>query len=414
MIMLVKLLFLVLLFGMDWYTFRGIKLLIKRIKRPLASTIRFAYWGLSAFCIVAYITYEMAGQALPASVRYQLIGFVFVVYSSKLFVIFFLLADDIRRLIMRINKSRGKQNAIPAKSGAITRSRFLARAGLIAAAIPITSLGYGIISGAYDYRLKKVRLVLPNLPKAFEGLRIGQISDIHTGSLMNKTAVEGGIEILMNEKPDIIFFTGDLINSLARETQPFMSMLQKIKADLGVFSILGNHDYGGYVRWSSKERKSQNTADLDKVHEKLGWDLLKNESRLLEQNGERIAIIGVENWGKMIWMPRLADLGKAKIGSEETSVKLLLSHDPTHWDAHVIPSHPDIDVTFAGHTHGMQFGVEWGNIKWSPAQYFYPHWAGLYKQDHQYLYVNRGFGFIGYPGRVGIQPELTIFELTRS
>jgi predicted MPP superfamily phosphohydrolase len=225
--------------------------------------------------------------------------------------------------------------------------------------------------------------------------------------------VKGGVEMFLKEKPDVIFFTGDLVNNQTEEVKDYIDTFNKLKAPLGVFSITGNHDYGDYKQWSSAEAKRKNFQDLIDAHKALGFDILLNEHRYIEQGGERIAILGNENWGG----GRFTKYGKLDVahkGIEDASVKLLLSHDPSHWDAQVRPLYPDIDIMFAGHTHGFQFGVEIGDFRWSPSQYVYKQWAGLYQEDNQYLYVNRGFGYLGYPGRVGIPPELTIIELKRA
>jgi hypothetical protein len=218
--------------------------------------------------------------------------------------------------------------------------------------------------------------------------------------------------MFLKEKPDLIFFTGDLVNNETSEVKEYLEIFSKLQAPLGVYSVTGNHDYGDYKSWSSKEAKENNFQDLIQAHNLMGFDLLMNENRIIELSGDKLAILGIENWGA----GRFAKYGKlqeAYAGTEEASVKLLLSHDPSHWDAQVRPNYPDIDVAFAGHTHGFQFGVEIGNFKWSPSQYVYKQWADLYQEGNQYLYVNRGFGYIGYPGRVGIPPELTVIELKR-
>jgi predicted MPP superfamily phosphohydrolase len=271
-------------------------------------------------------------------------------------------------------------------------------------------MGAGILTGAHDYRVHRHIIKLPNLPKSFHGIRIGQLSDIHSGSFFNKTAVKGGVEMLLGEKPDIVFFTGDLVNNVAEEVKDYIDIFGKVAAPLGVYSTLGNHDYGEYVSWDSAGAKRKNLKNLMEAHKIMGWNLLMNEHKILQESGESIAVLGVENYGKGRF-PKYGQLEKAYRGTEEIPVKLLLSHDPSHWDLEVRPSFPDINLMFAGHTHGMQFGIEIGSFKWSPAQYMYPQWAGLYQQDKQYLYVNRGFGYLGYPGRIGILPEITIIEL---
>jgi predicted MPP superfamily phosphohydrolase len=220
--------------------------------------------------------------------------------------------------------------------------------------------------------------------------------------------------MLLNQKPDIVFFTGDLVNSHAEEANEYINIFDKVKAPLGVYSTLGNHDYGKYVQWSSPQAERQNVLNVIAAHKQMGWNIMLDENKVLEQNGDKIALIGVQNLGFGPAALRAGNLAKAYEGTKDYPVKLLLSHDPTHWDAEVRPQYSDIDVTFSGHTHGAQFGVDLGDVRWSPAQYFYKQWAGLYQEGDQRLYVNRGYGYIGYPGRVGILPEITIFELVKA
>jgi hypothetical protein len=274
-------------------------------------------------------------------------------------------------------------------------------------------MGYGILSGAHDYRIRRQTVFLPKLPASFDGMRVAQLSDIHSGSFFNKTAVRGGVEMLLAEKPDIIFFTGDLVNDRAEEVKEYQDIFSEVKAPLGVYSTLGNHDYGDYFDWPSAEAKRRNLQDLIKVHKQMGWDILMNENRLLKQGSDQLAVLGIENWGTR-GFAKYGRLDLAHQGTEEAAVKLLLSHDPSHWDAQVRPYYPDIDLMFAGHTHGMQFGIEVGNFQWSPVQYFYKQWAGLYQEDDQYLYVNRGYGYLVFPGRIGMPPEITILELKKA
>ena len=251
----------------------------------------------------------------------------------------------------------------------------------------------------------------PNLPLAFKGLRVVQISDIHCGSFSNMSAVQRGVDKILGLKPDLVLFTGDLVNNKSDEMQNYLPVFSQVKAPMGVYSTLGNHDYGDYVQWANSEDKKQNLEHLKQVHAQLGWRLLMNENVVLKRNEDQIAVIGVENWSAKARFPKYGDLARAYTGTETVPFKILMSHDPSHWDGEVIPKYSDIDLTLAGHTHGMQFGVEIPWLKWSPVQYVYRQWAGLYEQGKQKLYVNRGFGFIGYPGRVGILPEITLFEL---
>jgi hypothetical protein len=247
---------------------------------------------------------------------------------------------------------------------------------------------------------------------AFRGLRIVQLSDIHSGSFTDPDAVHKGIQKVLDLKPDLILFTGDLVNNEASEMKNYSDMFATLKAPMGVFSTLGNHDYGDYVQWPSAAAKKQNLEMLKQVHAGMGWRLMMNEHVMLERGGEQIALIGIENWSAKARFPKYGDLPAAYAGAGAAPFKILMSHDPSHWDAQVVPQFPDIDLMLAGHTHGMQFGVELPWLKWSPVQYVYKQWAGLYQQGKQKLYVNRGFGFIGYPGRVGILPEITLIELT--
>ncbi len=266
------------------------------------------------------------------------------------------------------------------------------------------------ITGAHNYKVKEEAIVLPALPRDFHGIRIAQISDIHAGSFYNKRSVKKGVDLLLSLRPDIIFFTGDLVNKVTHEIRDFFEIFAKVQAPLGVYSVLGNHDYGDYLKWPSNEAKVRNMLDMVKAHEALGWELLLNDHRILGKKGEELAIIGVENWGKGRFS-KYGDIARAYEGTEEAPVKLLLSHDPSYWNAVVTQDFQDIDITFSGHTHGFQFGVELGNFQWSPSKYKYKQWAGLYEREGQYLYVNRGFGFLNVPLRVGIMPEITLIEL---
>lgn len=293
-----------------------------------------------------------------------------------------------------------------------SRSGFLRKTALVVGSLPTITMGFGI-GGAYDYRVRKKTLYFKDLPKAFDGIKVAQLSDIHSGSFYNKKAVLGGINTVLSEKPDAIFFTGDLVNDQSKEVEEYIDVFSKLDAPLGVYSVMGNHDYGDYRRWSSAQAKQRDIQNLHKAHELMGWDLLLNENRVLKVDGEEIALLGVENWGKGRFS-KYGDLAKTYEGVEDHPFKILLSHDPSHWDAEIRPKYSDIDLTLSGHTHGFQFGVEIGDFRWSPSKYIYKQWADLYQEGEQYIYVNRGFGFIGYPGRVGILPEITMLELKRS
>ncbi len=399
------LLLVVLYLAVDFYAFMAVRITLENTSPLVRRWLFSTYWVLSAGLLAGiFITSGMGLREM----RIFFMASFFIMFMGKIFVSFFLLLDDLRRGITWL------VNFFPqVESGFSTsRSAFLTKTALIGGTLPIVTLSYGIVSGAHDYRLRRKTIISPNLPKNFDGLRVAQISDIHTGSFFNKTAVQGGIDLLNAAHPDIAFFTGDLVNDESSEAKPYLDLFKKIKADLGVYSVMGNHDYGDYKNWSSPAAKQKDIQQLHDMHRYMGWDLLLNDNRSLEVGGESIGLLGCENWGKGRFA-KYGDLEQTVKGSEAYPFKILLSHDPSHWDAQVRPDYPDIDLTLSGHTHGFQFGVEIGNFKWSPSQYIYKQWADLYQEGNQYLYVNRGYGFIGFPGRIGMPPEITILELKR-
>ncbi len=337
---------------------------------------------------------------------------------SKIFSFVILFSEDIIRLIRWVvAKLRTPPNATTEDvSSHISRLKFISYIGVTLTIIPAVSFLYGMVRGAYKYRIHKVKVKSPNLPEAFEGFKIVQISDMHSGSFLTTEPLVKAFNIVMEQKPDAIFFTGDLVNNESRETDMHLDSYKKLKAPYGVYSITGNHDYGDYKQWNTPEEKIQNFEALKNVHAQSGWRLLMNEHVAIEKDGEKIAVLGIENWGGRGWFPKYGKLADAYAGTENYPFKILLSHDPSHWEIQVSQEeqYKDIDLTLSGHTHGMQFGIEIPGLKWSPAKYLYKHWGGLYKQDNQYLYVNRGLGFLGYPGRLGIWPEITVIELSKA
>ena len=412
LIPIIALLFLLI----DWYVFQGIKFLIHSFSAPTQRFLKYTYWCITILTLIAFLIYHFVNvDAYSKSARMFLLVGVFINYIAKLFFVVFLLIDDFVRLIRYIASLFSSETTISEgisdHSSKISRSDFLVKTAAVAAAVPLVGMSWGIISGAHDYRVRRIKLPLTNLPKAFHGMKIVQVSDIHSGSFWNKTAVMGGVEMLMNEKPDMVFFTGDIVNNRAEEMADWISVFSKVKAPHGVYSVFGNHDYGDYVAWDSPQQKAKNLIDLAAMQKAMGWKLLMNENKIIEVNGEQIAVVGIENWGAKARFPKYGKLSEAIKGTENIAIKLLLSHDPSHWQAEVLPLFPDISAMFSGHTHGMQFGVDIPGIKWSPVQYVYDEWAGLYQQKGQYLYVNRGFGYIGYPGRIGMPPEITTIEL---
>jgi predicted MPP superfamily phosphohydrolase len=397
---------------LDFYVFQIIKTVASGSHRT-KSILFTSYWILSiAAIVVLFILPLLHLDNYSKGVRSTVFAIIIGLFLAKLIAAVFFLVDDIRRGIQWLvgkvlfKNTEGEQM----EEERISRSLFLSWLGLGVGGALFASLLYGF-SNKYNYKVKKIRLNYLNLPSAFKGLKVVQISDIHSGSFTNKSAVQKGVEQILQLKPDLILFTGDLVNNTADEMQSYMDVFNQLKAPMGVYSTLGNHDYGDYVQWPSKEAKQQNLEHLKQIHAQLGWQLLMNENVLLEKNGEQIALLGVENWSAKARFPKYGDLAKAYSGTENIGFKILMSHDPSHWDAEVRPNYGDIDLMLAGHTHGMQFGVEIPWLKWSPVQYVYKQWAGLYEEGKQKLYVNRGFGFIGYPGRVGILPEITLFEL---
>jgi len=398
---------------LDIYIYTALR--ATKIKWARSKVFTILWWGYSGVLLLGIL--GTIYLDLRLTVRSIVLVALFITFASKFVFALIMIIDDIRRggvwLSRKVLSGNGVQNEVVVEKGKgkISRSDFLAKTGIVLAAVPFTTLSWGIISGAYDYRIRRQKLYLPNLPKAFHGMKIGQISDIHSGSFYNKTAVQGGVDMLLREKPDVIFFTGDLVNNLASELGDYKDIFSKVKAPLGVYSILGNHDYGEYYFGvEPSAAKARNLELVKQSHRDMGWDLLLNENRKIKVDNEEIGIVGIENWGAGFRFPKYGDLDKALKGSDDVPVKLLLSHDPSHWRAQVL-SYPEIDAMFSGHTHGMQFGVRLKNFQWSPVQYLYKEWAGLYQENNQQLYVNTGYGFLGYPGRVGILPEITVFEL---
>lgn len=415
----------VLLLAFDYYCYRAILSVFKNWKLRTKKLFTLIWWGYTTLLVIGVFSSFYANLFL--SLKSVILVAYFLTVACKLVMLPFLVIDDLRRFIIKLSRSvknntsgpladPGLPETItqPLPGEPISRSSFLVKAGLITAAIPLTSLTWGIARGAYDYKVKRRTLILPNLPASFEGIKLGQISDIHSGSFYNPRAVLGGVEMLLAEKPDLIFFTGDIVNDMATEMRDYQDIFSKVKAPLGVYSVLGNHDYGEYhFGKAPSAAKAKNLQDVIKTHQLMGWDLLMNEHRRLKINGEEIGILGIENWGTGRF-PKYGRMDLATKDTDDLPVKLLLSHDPSHWKAEILPKYPQIDAMFSGHTHGMQFGVRTEDFQWSPVQYIYKEWAGLYQEKNQQLYVNVGYGFLGYPGRVGILPEITIFELKRA
>ena len=394
----------------DFYIYHVLRILTQGASNGTRTTVGLIYWALcimsiGSFLLFPYITNPYFKQYIFS------IGIGWVL--TQVFMVLFFLMDDLRRgafWTMGQAASIAGAKFMNTEKG-IPRSTFLSWLGVGLSSTLFFSLLYGF-GNKYNYKLVKKKISLNGLPLAFKGFKIIHISDIHSGSLKDKAAVLKGIELIEKQNADIVLFTGDLVNDRATEMHDWMDVFGKINAPQGVYSTLGNHDYGDYVKWDTVEEKKQNLEALKQVHHDLGWRLLMNENRSIEKNGEKIKIVGIENWGAKARFPKYGKMDLAMQGVGNDDVAILLSHDPSHWEAEVIPKYSNVQLTLSGHTHGMQFGLENPYFKWSPVQWVYKQWAGIYDNKDQQLYVNRGFGFLGYPGRVGILPEITLIELT--
>ncbi len=402
-----------IIFLLDFYVFQALKTVSQQGSDRGRQAIYVTYWVVSFFTITTMLSFPYL-QFLQTSKIFRNYVFAILIglFLAKLIGSLFFVADDIRRgalvLMNKIFPLSGAQYMGPEGQG-IPRSTFLSWLGLGLGGTLFGTLLFGF-SNKYNYQVKKIKLSFKNLPAAFKGMRMVHISDIHSGSFQDIRAVNKGIDLILKQQPDLIVFTGDLVNDRATEMDPYQNSFGRLTAPLGVFSTLGNHDYGDYVQWPTAQAKIDNLEALKKVHANMGWRLLMNEHVVLEKNGEKIALLGIENWGAKARFPKYGKMDLAYPGTENIPFKILLSHDPSHWDAQILPEYPGIDLMLSGHTHGMQFGLENPYFKWSPVQWMYKQWAGLYEQGSQKLYVNRGYGFIGYPGRVGILPEITVIE----
>lgn len=409
----------VFLLAIDIYLWFSLKKKIGTLNNPARFITGMLYWSpLVAFIFLITISSIKNVSLVHPSLVSYILGVAVVIYVSKLItVIFFLLADFYRIFIFIVKHVWAKRTGKPVshRANAMSRGKFLRTMGLATGGLFFSGLVIGMIKWASDFRVRLVNISLPHLPSSFEGFRIIQISDLHLGSWASVDPIEEAAGIINDLEPDLVLFTGDIVNYSTNEAYRFREILQSINAKYGVYAILGNHDYGEYVNWPSDEAKTKNMTLLYDFFKEIGWKLLRNENDVLEIDGEKLALIGVENWSANPRFPKLGNLPKAMEGTADIAVKILMSHDPTHWEKEVSIDYHDIDLTLSGHTHGFQFGVELKHFRWSFAQYVYKYWAGLYQVENehkpQYLYVNRGLGMIGYPGRVGILPEITLINL---
>lgn len=390
----------------DLYFFQLVKTAVQELSDRWRYAINGAYWLFSVGLIVV-VFWASVQTSLPNYQRYFLFSMLLVFLIPKVVGIVFLLGEDVFRV------GNGLVGKFKSVDGPFfhDRRKFIANAGLITAAIPFASLIYGMVRTAYSIQVRRKTVYFDDLPASFDGLTIAQISDIHSGSFGSSRYFKEAVDRILNLQPDLIFFTGDLVNNEAIEAEPHVGEFKRLEAKYGVHSILGNHDYGDYGPWPSQEAKTANLNHLKELQRNAGWNLLLNQNHVVEKDGQKLAIVGVENWGASRHFPKFGDLDKAIQGVEDVPFKILLSHDPSHWDAKVKDHPQKFQLTLSGHTHGAQFGIEIPGIKWSPAKYLYKQWAGLYEEGGQKIYVNRGLGFIGYMGRIGISPEITLLEL---
>ncbi len=408
------LIFIALFLLLDTYVFQAVKSVTLSSSQRTRVLVYSIYWLITILSLSGFLLFVTTGpEQMPKNLRTYLFAVIIGLFLAKFAAIFFILIDDLRRLVTYVTLNffyGGKEEPAMGADG-ISRSVFLSWLGLAAGGTVFTTLLYGF-NNAYRYQVKNLRLAFDNLPTGFKGMKVVHISDIHSGSFTQKKSVQQGIELIMAQKPDLILFTGDLVNNLAEELDGIQELLAKLDAPMGIYSILGNHDYGDYVRWPDKRGLTQeeNMVMLRMRQAEMGWRLLLNEHVELRRNGDSIALIGIENWSSKARFPKYGKLKEAHAGTEKYPFKILMSHDPSHWDAEVRTLYSDIDLTLSGHTHGMQFGIDIPGFRWSPVQYIYKQWAGLYEEAKQKLYVNVGFGFIGYPGRVGVLPEITVIE----
>ena len=399
-----------------WY---GLKKSLRTTRPWMKRVVWIFYWYSVANEVVFFIWgLVIANQGPPEATWFSalVMGGLFTLFVPKLLYGVFILIEFLVWLTQR--SFRNKSQPISTDP---SRRRFIGQAGLILASVPFVSFLYGVTLGKWNYKVRKQVLYFPNLPDAFDGFTITQLSDIHSGSFTNnhRELLECGVGLINEQDSDLLLFTGDLVNDLATEIEEWKDLFGRLDAPFGKYSVLGNHDYGEYADWGEGElgvkAKAKNLEDLKVHHADMGYKLMNNDSIQLEKDGQTIRLAGVENWSKSEHFPSLGDLDKAfgsSVNIREFTV--LMSHDPSHWDAQVLSHKKHVDLTLSGHTHGMQFGVEIPGFKWSPVKYVYPRWAGLYEEGEKRLYVNRGFGFLGFPGRVGIMPEITVIELKKA
>ena len=415
--MLIRVLFTVTIWLLiDLYAFMGLRTITARSSYSWMQWLNWIYWGVDLLILATIFYYSFAGKFSNGPGRQVgwLLGALMISLVPKLLVVGVLFMEDITRaLYAAFSIGQKVMGYTESTSYVPERRKIVSQLAFGLAAIPFIGMIYGTVKGKYDYRVHRIRLTFKDLPEAFHGFRITQLSDIHCGSFDDPEAVRKGIELTNSEKSDLLVFTGDFVNTKADELEEWFDLFKALEAPMGKFSILGNHDYGDYIEWPNMQAKQANMDKLQQLQRDMGFRLLLNEHIRIEKDGQSIVLAGVENWGKRGFVKH-GDLPKALNGIQKEDFTVLLSHDPSHWEAVTLKEEKHIHLTLSGHTHGMQFGVEIPGFKWSPSKYLYPQWAGLYSQNDRHLYVNRGFGFLGFPGRVGILPEITVIELQKA
>lgn len=398
---------------MDWYVIHGLRTLVADWQsRPLRLMVLWGYGiisvGVTVVFMLGFNSYSTAQGMTPF--HEWMLSLLLTFFVTKLVFIIVLSLGDLGRFIYGLvdNANHERPKGEPYFP---ERRKFITEIAILLSAIPFTGFLYAMFRGKYDYKVHRTTIEYDNLPDAFDGFTITQLSDIHSGSFDNVEAMQRGIDLAKAQKSDLFVFTGDLVNNAAWEIEQYIDRFSQLKAPYGQFSILGNHDYGDYIQWNSEEEKRANLDKLKQHHADLGYRLLLDENVELEKNGQKISLIGVQNWGRSFI--KVGDLEKALKGVDDNAFKILLSHDPTHWEDKVRYHKTDIHLTLAGHTHGAQFGIETAGLKWSPVKNVYLDWAGLINTGNRYLYVNRGFGFLAFSGRLGIWPEVTVITLKK-
>lgn len=394
------------IFVLELYAFQAIKTISRN------RTIKWLWLliGILIYLNLLYVIFTTPRSSGQTKEFQMAVGMMITILIPKVFILIVLFGEDVVRLSHKIISWIGSSPTQPIAG----RRKVVSQLALIMASIPFASFLYGIIIGRYNYKVLKYQLSFDDLPEAFDGFTITQISDIHSGSFTNKDKIQYGVDMINEQNSDLLLFTGDIVNNKATEMDDWIDMFGALNAPYGKYSILGNHDYGDYTSWPSEVEKKANFEAIKELHPAMGFELLCNENRYIEKDEKKISLIGVENWGKGGFKKK-GDLSLASIGVKQEDFKILMSHDPSHWDAQVKNDDFHYHLTLSGHTHGLQMGIEIpGWIKWSPSKYVYKQWAGLYQEFGRYINVNRGFGYHAFPGRVGIWPEITVIELKKS